>query len=88
MGRLNHDTKLEIIDMHKSGKRVCKIVRNLNIQGQIVSKQRVSFWIKNYQNGYFNPSEKPNKVKTFKKVSERDVEIVRKSLEGNVFQSC
>lgn len=87
MGRLSHERKLSIIDLHKSGKRNKDIRKMLQAKGHSVTRRMISHWIKSYDNGYFIPGEVTVKPRVPYKISQRDIHVIKKSLCLNPNQS-
>ena len=80
--RLSHDKRFKLLDLHRDGKLNHDIVKHFQSFGHQVDKYVVSYCIKNYRNGYFNPYDTESMIKgnMFRKISAQDVNIVEKSL--------
>lgn len=84
MGKLSHETKAQILQLHRTGLKPTGITKSL-----AVSRRQATYWIEQFQLGYFDPEQTvENNGHNFRSTSIRDLEVVRKSLALNGQQSC
>ena len=80
MGRIRHELKLQILQMHKDGISVAGIRRRLVEMGHRVSRDTISYWIHKYRVGLFGQSLDITVPVVNTNVSERDTEIIKECL--------
>ena len=88
MVKVDHKTKLEIIDLFKSVLKTGHITKRLQGNGCVISRHQVHYWINQFCFGYFNPDGPTSKIREFKKVSVRDIQVVKNSLTLRAFSAC
>lgn len=80
MGRIRHELKLQILQMHKDGMSVAGIRRRLVEMGHRVSRDTISYWIHKYRVGLFGQSLNITVPVVNTNVSERHTEIIKECL--------
>ena len=83
MGRIDIETKLEIVDLYRSGLTVRQILSMLNSQDKNVTRQHVRYWIRQYDNGKFDIGLVRERQGGVGSVAQRDIDIIKEILDSD-----
>ncbi|CAC5372026.1 unnamed protein product [Mytilus coruscus] len=89
MGRVDDKIKQEIAVLRKSGNTIQAITGILRTRGHNISHHSVRYWLRAYDRGFISELgvHVQPKQRTFRKVSERDAELIKELIKSDFSMS-
>ncbi|CAG2242661.1 unnamed protein product [Mytilus edulis] len=89
MGRVDDKIKQEIAVLRKSGNTIQAITGILRTRGHNISRHSVRYWLRAYDRGFISELgvHVQPKQRTFRKVSERDAELIKELIKSDFSMS-